>query len=532
MHRSAWNQLSPWIERMIQNYSTEEESRGRVRLKAHVTNVGQMSQSQAQNLEGPIGMLFLSDGVVQIPAILTSALWEELQENWEMECFTSLLNNTVSISDYRLQFHMGMESTRCRFFLSVGELVSNSAGTVKERMPCCTSLPSVRQKIFDTWRSLVVQDRQESQNSQTGFDLTELLGQWQEDFFQTVMDDIQEKLTGTTSRQPSTSLTQPGLFSATRWDAERVQDKGLECFSVPMKCLLVPDRDEQSTNVAILTPDADEELDLHICDRTQSPVHAAEGQTETHTGGEEENIWANDRISLDMINKDIIPLENPWHFFPAPFSLSASSDESRETTHEHLIPPQQEKGPENSTSTQLTANAQSEGSTSQHSKEDHSVLPPFQKEPPSSGNNNTETQHVHAASQEKKTFVENVDTLEVTVETQHRKSKRKRELESVQKAHNTVVVEEEEDVCQSVSPPSWLFDSVVGSGTDDGSVQAQNVSAERRKTSTVHSDGRLFSYTYTVSGQDLHDFAQFKVEDALLHWAVKYLVVPKQATHL
>ncbi|XP_061892124.1 adrenocortical dysplasia protein homolog [Entelurus aequoreus] len=529
MRRSAWNKLSPWIERMIQNYSTEEESRGCVRLKAHITNVGQMSQSQAQNLEGPTELLFLSDGVVQIPAILTSAAWEELQENCDMECFTSLLNSTVCIRDYRLQFHMAMESTRCTFFLSVGELVTKSAGTVKERMPCCISLPSVRQKIFDTWRSLVVQGGQESQNSQTGFELTELLGQWQQDCFQTVMEDVQEKLTG----QPSTSLTQPGLFSATSWDAERVQDKGLERFSVPMKCLLVPERDEQSTNVDILTPDVDEELDLHICDRTQSLVHAADGQTETHTGREGENIRDNDSISLDMINKDIIPLENPWHFFPAPFNSSASSDESRETTHKHFIPPQQEKGPENSTSTQLTANAQSEGSTSQHSKEDHSVLPPFQKEPPSSGNiNDTETQHVHAASQEKNTFVENADTLEVTVETQHRKSKRKRELESVQKAHNTVVVEEEEDICQSVSPPSWLFDSVVGSGTDDGSVQAQNVGAERRKTSTVHNDGCLFSYTYTVSGQDLHDFAQFKVEDALLHWAVKYLVAPKQATHL
>ncbi|XP_054633132.1 adrenocortical dysplasia protein homolog [Dunckerocampus dactyliophorus] len=550
MRRANRNRLSPWIEKLIQSYGSEEGSSGRVRLKAHVIGVGQLSQSQAQNFEGPTALLFLSDGVVQIPAVLTSAAWEDLQENGDMECFTSLLNSTVGMRNYHLQFHMAMENTRCRFFLSVGKMVIDGTGPAKDKTPCCTTLPSVQQKIYETWRSLMVQDVQESQNSQIGFDLTELLGEWQHDCLQTVLEDVKNRLmlVNSVSQQPSTStgipsLTQSGMFTATSWDTERVQDKGIECFSIPTKYLLIPEGDAplgRKANVARLTPDGDGELDLQLGDPTQSFVDAADRQTDTHAGGEgenrsvfAENIMHVDSVSVDMTGKDIIPLEDPWHIFPAPCGSSASCDESPEATQIQFVPPQQQKCPVNTTSTHVPIKAQPDVNTSQHSKGEHSSLPPYQKLPPASGNsNNTQTQHIHSASQEKQTLMENLDTQQEMVERQCRKSKRKLEHEPLQNTQNKVTLEEEEEAHRSGSPPSWLFDSMTASGVDDGSIQVQTILAEKRKTPAVHSDGRRFSYTYTVSGQNLLDFSQFKVEDSLLHWAVKYLVAPKQATHL
>ncbi|GLD67626.1 uncharacterized protein AKAME5_001896200 [Lates japonicus] len=117
MPRPARSRLCPWIETLILSYGSEEggsSSTSSGRLKAHVIGVGQMSQSQAQGSEGPSGLLFLSDGVLQIPALLTASAWEHLQEQEDRECFTSLVNTTVCIQDYRLHFHMAPEQNKCR----------------------------------------------------------------------------------------------------------------------------------------------------------------------------------------------------------------------------------------------------------------------------------------------------------------------------------------------------------------------------------------------------------------------------------
>ncbi|KAG8012849.1 hypothetical protein GBF38_020772 [Nibea albiflora] len=110
MPRPSRIRLSPWIETLILSYGSHpqvEEGGGGGGssgwLKAHVIGLGPMSQSQAQGSEGPTALLFLSDEVLQIPAMLTASAWERLQYQEERESLASLLNTTVYIQDYQLQ---------------------------------------------------------------------------------------------------------------------------------------------------------------------------------------------------------------------------------------------------------------------------------------------------------------------------------------------------------------------------------------------------------------------------------------------
>ncbi|XP_029952824.1 adrenocortical dysplasia protein homolog, partial [Salarias fasciatus] len=201
------------------------------------SGVGQLSASQAPASDGPTGLLFLSDGAVQIPAVLTAAAWERLQEQEDRECFGSLLNTTVCARDSRLLFHMAPERTRCRFFLSVGELTTTAAGPVRESPPCCTTLPAVRAAIGRAWRALL--GRGESQSSQGGLDLSELLGEWHHDCLQDVVDDVRRRLAAASERpaspRPSTSTAPPPPppVCTTGWDRDRVLYRGEESSPSP-----------------------------------------------------------------------------------------------------------------------------------------------------------------------------------------------------------------------------------------------------------------------------------------------------------
>lgn len=243
--------LEPWIERIIISHGTDNET-STGRLKAHVVGVGQMSDSQEQGVDGPTGFLFLSDGVVQIRAMLTQSAWETLKDQEDRECFASLVNTTVCVNSYRLHFHMAAEQTRCVFFLSVGELATTAAGTVKDNTPSCTTLSSVKLKICQTWRSQLGQEG--SVHSQTtqqyGFDLTELLVEWQHDCMEGLLQEARERLRMPRRRcpvspQPSTSSCHPlpPLTTHTGWDEDRVRYKGEEHFTVPVSHILVPDEE-------------------------------------------------------------------------------------------------------------------------------------------------------------------------------------------------------------------------------------------------------------------------------------------------
>lgn len=549
MPRLPRNRLSPWIERLILSYGSQEEQQEEVgsRLKAHVIGVGQMSQSQAGNTEGPTGLLFLSDGVLQIPAVLTASAWEHLQEQEDRECFSSLLNSTVCIQDYRLQFHMASEQTKCRFFLSVGELATTAAGPVKDNTPCCTTLSSVRMKICKTWRALLGQE--DSQKSQCEFDLSQLLGEWQHDCLQAVLEDVREKLTRgrAASLQPSTSTCHSTqTCSSTRWDVDRIRYKGEKCFSVPVKYLLIPEEDSQQVqtlkNAESSTERMEEENILQVCnppETTQPSVDATHWQI-VQPAAVQGVCASSDSSSLPMedslLHEDVItggtdePLSNPWNIFSPPCISSSSSDASPEATPSISPHPASaaESKPDPATSTQLPAHLV-----------ESSYFPPYQKQ--LTALPTTATSSCSASGSMIAPEMENHRTWtaqqslppvdrerEETTLTRHGKVKRK-QSESTPEALDTSTLAEDKEAELSSSPPSWLFDtSVGGSSAEDGSSPKRASGSVPRKIPKVHRDGRLFSYSYRVCGQNLQDFSRFRMTESLLHWAVKYLVTPKQ----
>ncbi|XP_035013703.2 adrenocortical dysplasia protein homolog [Hippoglossus stenolepis] len=558
MPRAPRNQLTPWIESLILGYGSGEAGGGG-RLKAHVIGVGQMSQSQALSSEGLTGLLFLSDGVLQLPAVLTASAWEHLQEQEDRECITSLVNATVCLRDYRLQLYVSLQQVRCRFFLSVGELATTAAGPVRDNTPCCTSLPSVRQKIIQAWRALQGTELQESQRSQGGFDLSELLGEWQHDCVQTVLDDVRERLVGASSPQPSTSTplpTHPAPCSATGWDVDRVKYKGAKRFIVPVECLLLPEEEalrlqappEVSRRQSELSA-ASEDMrsdSPHPPGTTQPPSDEAESLVstpavvETNTNEVSPSPVDQEDETVHVIDSHITLLSNPWDIYSPPSSVA--SLDATPTTAPHT-PTAAESKPDHAamlTSTQLPALSLE---TTEHSKGEHSDIPPYQQPPcstslpetagaPSSSSpvspaeplsrpadkspptdercNNTAQQNPLAEDRDGEIWVKDGEEAE-----DGKYGKRQRCEE-----------EQREEAQVSGDPPSWLFDTQAGLWAEGGGghTKGQSAGSAWRKAPRVHSSGRTFSYSYQVSGQNLQDFSGLPVSESLLHWAVKYLV--------
>ncbi|XP_078139273.1 adrenocortical dysplasia protein homolog isoform X2 [Centroberyx gerrardi] len=573
MPRASRTRLDPWIETMILSHGSEQGgSTGR--LKAHVIGVGQMSLSQAQGSEGPPGLLFLSDGVVQIPAVLTESAWEHLQEQEDRECFSSLVNATVCVHAYRLQFHMAPEQTRCRFYLSVGELATTSAGPVKDNTPCCTTLPSVRSKISKTWRALVGGDPPESQESQCQFDLTELLGEWNHDCLQAVLDDVRDRLRTARScpvtPQPSTSSCNPPLprndaCTATGWDADRVRYKGAERFSVPVSHLLIPEEaplDEGSETLSglLLTSEGrktDSPLARQDAETVEPSVDDSELQTARPAAFERSPQASSPLPEVSVLSEDLVagmmdcdarPLSNPWDIFPPPCEmLSTSSCSDASVTPEVLpLPLQSLLDPVQSlpgpaamvTSTQLPVRGSGDTQTSEQSKGEHSFLPPYQKPQPSpilapASGSSSSSSSTSVSQPESAAAPLNLlpvsDREKRDAQRECRKAKRKRS-EPTPDALTTLEEEEEEDAQMAWSPPSWLFETQALSREEVARSFKKDKAAASvpRKTPTAHCDGSRFSYSYQVSGQSLQDFSRFEVADGLVHWAVKYLVTPKQ----
>ncbi|XP_031723913.1 adrenocortical dysplasia protein homolog [Anarrhichthys ocellatus] len=552
----AQSRLSPWIESLILSYGSQEES-GSGRLKAHVIGVGHMSQSQALGSEGPTGLLFLSDGLLQIPAILTASAWEHLQEQEDRECFTSLVNTTVCIRDYRLQFHMALEQTRSRFVLSVGELATTSAGPVKAGTPCSTTLPSIRMKICKTWRALL---GQETQDSQCGLDLSELLGEWQHDCLQAVLEDVREKLTAASPR-PSTSTCDPSAthtdtFAATSWSVDRVRYKGVKGFSVPMKCLLIAEEDAQQMQTPPIVGSRtasglseDRERDSPPPSETTPPsvddaevVESDQGGNQTSPCPVEDSMQQEDAVSLIDVDSQL--LSNYWDKFPPPLVTSScdASPTQSPSLHQPAAPDFRSDPSVISTSMQLPVHSSKD---SQQTLE-HSNPPPYQQlqhaaataasstsvsppEPftrpsdpfPALDERHTDTDQPTLPAVDRESQILEKDAEEAV----ERKSRKRKRSESTPEATTT---SGEEEAQISGIPPSWLFDTQAGSGADESSSQGEPAGPVSRKTPTVHSDGRRFSYSYQLSGQNLQDFSGFTVAESVVHWAVGYLVVPKQ----
>ncbi|KAM4619194.1 adrenocortical dysplasia protein homolog [Polymixia lowei] len=583
--------LEPWIEDVILKYGTEQKTTTG-QLRAHVVGVGQLSNSEAQGTEGPTGLLFLSDGVVQIPAILTESAWEHLQEQEDRECFSSLVNTTVCLQAYHLKFHMALEQTKCRFFLLVGELATTAAGTVKEITPCCTSLSSVRLKISKTWRTQFGHDTVDTQSSQHGFDLSELLGEWQHDCLQALLDDVSERLRTTKnamSSRPSTSSCIPSLlpsdtYTGTGWDADRIRFKGLEPFNIPLSHLLMPDEEAQrpqavldegsETPSGLLVPSEDRMTDSRPATKQTSPpvVHDLKWQrAEPEILEKIHNFNEHTPPQASILNEDMVAgmnghdMSNPWDIFDAPCDVLCTSSCSDVSMTSEVTPPQLVPIPAvfhtecvtgAITSTQVPSNGSGVSQTSEQSKGGDSFLPPYQKPQSTSGlvltsgSSNSETsaksiarplnlslstgshsakttQHPLPMSEpEKPQADKDTEMQEEVAQTKCRVAKRKRN----EQPPDSVTDSEEDDAVIALSPPSWLFETQAVSGSDAGSslTQGKTAGTVSRKTPAVHSDGTQFSYSYKVSSECLQDLSKFKIADDVLHWAVKYLVVPKQ----
>lgn len=554
MPHSTCSALTPWIESLILRHGSQEEGSSKL-LKANVIGTGHMSPSQAQDFDSPMGLLFLSDGVLQIPAVLTAAAWELLQDQEERENLTSMLHTKVHVRGYRLQFHMAAEQSKCRFFLSVKELTTISVGPHKDNTPCCMTLPSVMQKICQMWRTMQEQDVSECEDSQSALDLTELLGEWQLDCMQSALEDVKERIMEVQGR--SSGCTSPLDSVGTRWDADRVRYKGDGPFIVPPKCLLIPEEVALQPSVCNQASDSEVPGGSAPADRdsAQASVEAASWRIgelpvlqtgpSTSQGSHlftEEKIQRDVRIG-ELADNTLRPLSPTWDSFSLPRPTSSSSEVSAlETVPTEFRPDL----PGFDCSTQVPSDHLKQfENASDLGKEKSSFLTPYQKAmgfPSStvpavslpsgktSGSPNqlpaTQERRQHAAQEHPPLDQGNPNLDLGTEERKGRKAKRKRDEFPLPPVSN------EENILLSLSPPSWLFDTLAGSTSTQEDNEHQRASGLRwasAKTPGVHSDGTPFSYSYSVSGQNLVDLSRFKVTGLSLQWAIRYLLVPKES---
>ncbi|KAJ0069314.1 hypothetical protein NL108_003256, partial [Boleophthalmus pectinirostris] len=509
----ARGRLNPWIENLIVSFGGDEgPSIGP--LKAHVIGVGHMSQSQALGSEGPTGLLFLSDERVQIPAVLTASAWENLQDREDRECFSSLLNTTVGIQDYKLRFHRSEEQTQSRFYLLVGKLVTTAVG-VRDNTPCCTSLPSVRAKICQAWRAMLGHEDY-SQKSESMFNLTELLGEWQQDCLQSELEHVREKLSSV-NPQPSTSTNStplPDTCMATGWDIDTVRYKGVESFTVPVKQLIIPDNVGQQ-HLQPKTFSENERTSLSEASPESTNMQSAlpePGQQSTSDNVSNSIEFA--PVGLSAV--DMSCMSNPWNMCPPP-SNTSSTKSSPESTP---LPRRPIFSESTTNLSHLDPSTHSKGSQREVKP---SLISPYQRPASATPLSTSSKQSANALSNMSQ--VPNLDsstTEETSDEQPSRKCKR-----SLRK-RSASPIDVKEILHKEISPPSWLFDSQMGATSEQSTSQMQISSAEQQTNvyTCVHTDGKPFSYTYQVKAQELQHLSHFTVKQDLQQWAVRYLLRP------
>lgn len=480
MPLSSRSKLCPWIEDLVLGYGSEQGGSSE-RLKARVIRVEQMSQSQAQSSDCPTGLLLLSDGLLSIPAVLTSAAWERLQEQEDRDSFDGLVHSTVVIKDYRLQFHMSQEQSRCRFFLSVGELAMTSAGPCGKPTPCCTTLASVRTRICQTWRELLGEKVLDSQSSQSGLDLSMLLGEWHQDCMLDVLRDVEERLA-----EPSPPP------AATGWDADRVRFKGDPPFSVPVKSLLIPD-------VVQLQDAAPGDGGLSQAQRDPDPPTAAG----TEQDPAESFPPSADHMTGETVDGRLGPSSNPWDIFSPP-EHSPCSSTGEPVAPVRPCPP-------------VSAGTPACVSSGTQLQPEPSCVPPYQDPPQLDLRATAGSSTALDLSQVSAPAGLQTSAAPLPLPVPERDAKRRR-LQPAPAGGD-------EEAEPSRSPPSWLFDTQTEAGAED---QHQQLQSAPRKTPSVHGDGRPFSYSYRVTGQNLQDLSRFRVQEAWLQWALRYLLGPEQ----
>ncbi|XP_061102644.1 adrenocortical dysplasia protein homolog [Conger conger] len=237
--------IEPWIEAMVQNYGQQQKAKC---LKGYVLEAIELPSSHQQK-ENAVALLLISDGTVSIPAVLTKQAWEVIQEMEERDTVSGLKKCTTFLQIYSLEFQSEAEMYKSRFFLTIEKLATVAFGAVNDRVPCCTTLPTVKQKICETWKCLQGENSS-TYISQSGVCLSDFFMAWFEDEMSSLLAELKTRLALPSSSspplpQPSTSRADPPPVERpthlpTGWHIDRVQYKGQEAFTVPVSHLYIP----------------------------------------------------------------------------------------------------------------------------------------------------------------------------------------------------------------------------------------------------------------------------------------------------
>ncbi|XP_053491221.1 adrenocortical dysplasia protein homolog [Ictalurus furcatus] len=463
----------PWIEQLIQNYGTEQRD---FRVRAHVVGVSDLTESQRTD-ESDACMLFLSDGTVFIPAVLSAAAWEHMQEMEERDTCSGLDNTTVSVRKFQLNFHMDPELKSCQFYLSVNQIVTVGRVSRHNRPPSCTMLPSVRQQILKMWRSLMKESSVASVNSQSGLPLSCLMGAWHSDIIMDLLNDAIKKIAAPT-------VGHLGVATPTHWHRERLRCRSEECFSTPVSHLLIPEEQREmltaDPGVSSLSETPSGLAPPHVAETAKRPI------TTRDQGGDSATV-ASDRpehghqLILNNTGPEVGCIggggessegESPWDMFCPAADLLATPSCSSESSLEPLT--QQD-------SRSLLTNSGS-------AEESGNIVPLFQRPHPSPRSpahpSDPTTTDVHLEPQTPSPLTPTKPTSAVCVEEQSPRDVPRKILHV------------------SHTPPA--------------------------KKSRVHSDGSKFSYTYEPCPNVASALRQCKVPEQLVRWAVAYLGTPQR----
>ncbi|KAK3533758.1 hypothetical protein QTP70_025833 [Hemibagrus guttatus] len=265
----------PWIEQLIQNYGKEQRGTS---VRAHVVGVSDLTESQRTDVSDAC-MLFLSDGTVFIPAVLSAAAWEHMQELEERDTFSGLDNTTVSVRKFQLNFHMDPELTNCQFYLTVNQIVTVGRVTRHHRPPSWQDISTHDAAISQATNpddmavrvSLMKESSVTSMSSQSGFPLSCLMGAWHNDIFMDLLNDAMQKIA-------APSAGHLGMAPPTHWHRERLRCRGEECFSTPVSHLLIPEEQREmltaDPGVSSSSETPSGPVPLRVAEPTKRPITA------------------------------------------------------------------------------------------------------------------------------------------------------------------------------------------------------------------------------------------------------------------
>ncbi|XP_058638527.1 adrenocortical dysplasia protein homolog isoform X1 [Onychostoma macrolepis] len=477
--RRRMAELEPWIEKLIQNYG---QSQCETTVKANVVGVCDISDSQRMEHTDAC-MLFMSDGSAVIPAVLSDAAWERLQDLEEMESFTGLHNAIVYVRSFELKFDMNPDLASCQFYLKVNQMNIICIASKHHHPPSCTTLSSVRDQIIKTWRSR----REGSESSASGVSLSSLLDVWHNDIIINILNDATEKITMSATYCPS-------VATPTHWHRERLHWRGQEQFIVPVPFLLIPEEQRELMTADPMRTGADSE--------SETPNDLAPPPEESHP------------TSTSSANQTMAALDG----------ISGSCPDEGPSTLVHTRP-------------EVLCG------TGELSGDGESPWDMFTQEPALLGRRSTSDSN--DPEQESQSLLKEVPPLPVATSTQAQFSKQISGGVSVDgitlsqrpkptqfsSSHSSNKSfrdpSQEKDKERALSPPSWLVHNTAPpseqrplASPPAGPKPSTSPPTKARK---VHSDGTPFSYLYHPQPQVATALGQFQIPGHLIQWAVRYL---------